>query len=68
MKRQKEIRVRERYWALKCKDGMAHPGVIFPDTLEGVAAVTRALLSLEWAKVRCGPHVILELHESEETR
>lgn len=61
----KKLKFREsgRYWALKCKDGVAHPGVIFPDTLEGVAASTHALLTLDWAKPRCGPHMILELIE-----
>lgn len=61
--REQEIREAGRYWALKCKDGEPHPGILFPDTLEGVAAITRSLLILDDAKPRCGSHVILELIE-----
>jgi hypothetical protein len=58
-----EFRESGRFWALKCSGGSAHPSILFSDTLEGIAGITRALMTLDFANPRCGPHVIMELIE-----
>lgn len=62
-KKAQQVRERGRFWALTCSTGSAHPGILFPDTLEGIAGITRQLMTLDFAGLRCGPHVVLELIE-----
>lgn len=69
MKKQHKPKLKGRYWAIKCSNGIPHPGIIIPDTIRAFGETARIMMVLDnadWGEDwNCGPHMVMELREVE---